>query len=127
MIRHGKMTERRINKERPLRPHFRFPPQETFVYIAALAITRNPIPSPNTTYLFLSIIYSYMSSKYYSTCIQKRLLSSFLKDTLATSNSRVFATYITCRGARKKSVNKKRTALQTLSLNIQLTGTITDA
>jgi hypothetical protein len=54
-------------------------------------------------YVFIFLLtYSYLlytaiiSSKYYLAYIQKRPLSSFLKDTLTTPNSRVFTTYITC-------------------------------
>jgi hypothetical protein len=60
-----------------------------------------------------------MSSKYCSSCTQKRPLLSFLKDTLASPNSRVFATCINCRVAKKKRTNKKRAALQSLDPNIQ--------
>jgi ATP-dependent DNA helicase PIF1 len=59
-----------------------------------------------------------MSSKYCSSCTQKRPLLSFLKDTLASPNSRVFATCISCRTVKKKS-DKKRAALQSLDPNIQ--------
>jgi hypothetical protein len=60
-----------------------------------------------------------MSSKYCSCCAQKRPLLSFLKDTLASPDSRVFATCI------NKSSNKKRAALQSLDPNIPLTGIAT--
>jgi hypothetical protein len=60
-----------------------------------------------------------MSSKYCSCCAQKRPLLSFLKDTLASPDSRVFATCI------NKSSNKKRAALQSLHPNIPLTGIAT--
>jgi hypothetical protein len=61
-----------------------------------------------------------MSSKYCSVCIQKLPISSFLKDTLSSPNSRAFATCISCRASRKKSADKKCTALQSLDPNIQL-------
>jgi hypothetical protein len=60
-----------------------------------------------------------MSSKYCSACIQKLPISSFLKDTLSSPNSRAFATCISCRASRKKSADKKRTALRSLDPNIQ--------
>ena len=70
-------------------------------------------------YVFILLSYiAIMSSKYCSSCTQKLLLSSFLKDTLVAPTSRVFATCISCRVVRKKSTNKKRTALQSLDLNI---------
>jgi hypothetical protein len=47
-----------------------------------------------------------------------RPLLSFLKDALASPNSRVFATCINCRAA-KKHANKTRPALQSLDPNIQ--------
>src|SRR5882757_50466 len=59
-----------------------------------------------------------MSSKYCSSCIQKLPLSCFLKDTLASPTSRVFATCIQCRGKTKASA-KKRAALRSLDPNIQ--------
>ena len=60
-----------------------------------------------------------MSAKYCSGCIQKLPLSSFLKDTLASPESRVFATCINCRAVSRKSANRKRTALRSLDPNIQ--------
>ena len=53
-----------------------------------------------------------MESKYCSTCPNKRLLASFLKDASANPGSKVFATCIPC---REKS--KKRRALQPLDPN----------
>jgi hypothetical protein len=66
-----------------------------------------------------------MSSKCCSTCARHLPLVSFLKDSLASPDSRVFATCISCRAARKKSADKKRTALQSLDPNIQPTGIAT--
>ena len=60
-----------------------------------------------------------MSSKYCSGCIQKLPPSCFLKDTLASPTSRVYATCIQCRDKRKNASNKKRAALQSLDPNIQ--------
>jgi len=66
-----------------------------------------------------------MSLKYCSSCAQKRPLLSFLKDALASPDSRVFATCINCRAMKNKTSNKKRAALQSLDLNIPLTGIAT--
>jgi hypothetical protein len=54
-----------------------------------------------------------MSSKYCSCCIQKKTLSCFLKDALASPTSRVYSTCIECRAKN----GKKRTALQALDPN----------
>ena len=80
------------------------------------------------TFLFTSLYLLHiamMSLKYCSSCAQKRPLLSFLKDTLASPDSRVFATCINCRAMKNKSSNKKRAALQSLDPNIQLTGIAT--
>jgi hypothetical protein len=67
-----------------------------------------------------------MSSKYCSSCMQKRLLPCFLKDALASPTSRVYSTCIQCRDKAKAS-RGKRPALQPLDPNIQLTGTAAHA
>src|SRR5271156_3914271 len=58
-----------------------------------------------------------MDSKYCSSCLQKRLLSSFLADASANPGSKVFATCIPCRDRRRSKT--KRKALQPLDPNIQ--------
>jgi hypothetical protein len=63
-----------------------------------------------------------MDSKHCSTCIQKLLLSSFLKDSTATANSHVYATCIQCQQksmAHRAATSKKQPALQPLDPNIQ--------
>ena len=71
-------------------------------------------------YLFFYVfVYTLiMSSKYCSTCVQKLPISSFLKDTLASPSSRVYATCIKCRSYKNAS-DKKRAALRALDPNIQ--------
>jgi hypothetical protein len=59
-----------------------------------------------------------MSSKYCSGCIQKLSPSCFLKDTLASPTSRVYASCIQCR-TKSKAYSKKRAALRSLDPNIQ--------
>jgi hypothetical protein len=61
-----------------------------------------------------------MSPKYCSGCIQKLPPSCFLKDTLASPTSRVYASCIQCR-AKSKASSKKRATLQSLDPNIQPT------
>jgi len=63
-----------------------------------------------------------MDSKHCSKCIQKLLLSSFLKNATATPNSRVYATCIQCRqkdAAHRAATSKKQPTLQSLDPNIQ--------
>jgi len=55
-----------------------------------------------------------MDSKYYSSCLQKQVLSSFLKHTSSDLGSKIFSTCIPCRARN----SKKRKALQLLCPNV---------
>ena len=53
-----------------------------------------------------------MDTKCCSTCAHTRPISSFLKDTSAAPNSRVFATCIPCREVRRRSTSKRKASRQ---------------
>jgi hypothetical protein len=55
-----------------------------------------------------------MDLKYYSSCLQKHVLSSFLKDISSDLGSKIFRTCIPCRAKN----SKKRKALQPLCPNV---------
>lgn len=60
-----------------------------------------------------------MDSKYCSACLNKRLVSYFVRNATALPNSKVFATCYTCREKSQIRRHNKRPALQELDSNVR--------